>query len=292
MLGALCVTLVKIFISKSEEEKRQSTSLLMFMILPVLSAVLNSFYYGISFLWAFTSMLLVMIHLDSQQKIINDEKIMRTLETEKVARMEAELAQSRISIMLSQIQPHFLYNVLCVIQDLCYGKAPEAEQATIEFSEFLRGNLDSLGATKPITFEQELKHTQNYLSLEKRRFGQRLNVIYDINITDFMIPALTLQPIVENAVRYGVLYKESGGTVWISANDDGDNYIITVKDDGVGFDITQKKNDGRTHIGIENVRERLEKMSGGSLAIESIKGKGTKAEIKIPKQFSQRTTDI
>lgn len=201
----------------------------------------------------------------------------------RYVRRERELLDSQTKIMLSQIQPHFLYNALCVIQDLCHGTAPEAEKATVEFSEFLRSNLDSLRATAPIPFEAELKHTRNYLSLEQRRFGEDLKVIYDIETKNFSLPALTLEPIVENAVRYGVLQREEGGTVWISTREEPDAFRVTVRDDGVGFDVTVTKQDGRSHIGIQNVRDRLEQMCGGSLVIVSTPGKGTVATIIVPK---------
>lgn len=198
-------------------------------------------------------------------------------------RRERELQDSQTKIMLSQIQPHFLYNALCVIQDLCHGTAPEAEKATVEFSEFLRSNLDSLRATAPIPFAAELKHTRNYLSLEQRRFGEDLKVVYDIETQDFSLPALTLEPIVENAVRYGVLQREDGGTVWISTREEKDAFCVTVRDDGVGFDVTVPKQDGRSHVGIQNVRDRLDRMCGGSLVIASTPGKGTVATITVPK---------
>jgi two-component sensor histidine kinase len=201
-----------------------------------------------------------------------------------LAKKERELAESRMAIMLSQIQPHFLYNALAVIQDMCHDKAPEAEQATVEFAEFLRGNMDSLRATEPIPFSQELRHTQNYLSLEKKRFGDRITVHYDIRADGFMLPALTLQPIVENAVRYGVMQRESGGTVRISAEETAAAYVVTVTDDGVGFDPGAPKTDGRTHIGIANVSDRLRAMCGGTLVISSTAGKGTVAVISLPKK--------
>lgn len=197
---------------------------------------------------------------------------------------EKELTESRVAVMLSQIQPHFLYNALSVIQDMCHGKSPEAEEATIEFSEFLRSNLDSLNHNGPVSFEQELKHTRNYLSLEHKRFGERLNIKYDIMATEFCLPALTLQPIVENAVRYGVLQKEGSGTVVISSLETEKGFEVRVVDDGMGFDVNMTKNDGRTHIGIENVRERLRAMSNGELIINSILGEGTVAVIRIPKE--------
>ena len=203
-----------------------------------------------------------------------------------VAEKENLLMQSRVSIMLSQIQPHFLYNALSAIQYMCHGKAPEAEQATIQFAEFLRGNLDSLQADAPIPFRQELKHTQNYLWLEKQRFEDDLRVEYDIQAEDFNIPALTLQPIVENAVRYGVMKKEYGGTVHIASRETPDAFVVTVSDDGAGFDPYIPKADGRTHIGISNVGERLRIMCGGRLDITSTPGEGTVAKISVPKEAS------
>jgi len=201
-----------------------------------------------------------------------------------LAEQEKELTESRIAVMLSQIQPHFLYNALSVIQDMCHGKSPEAEEATVEFSEFLRSNLDSLNLSVPVSFEQELKHTKNYLSLESKRFGDRLNIRYEIGATGFRMPALTLQPIVENAVRYGILQKEGTGTVVISRVEKEDGFEVRVIDDGLGFDVNMTKDDGRTHIGIENVRERLRVMSDGELKISSIPGEGTVAVIRIPKE--------
>lgn len=196
---------------------------------------------------------------------------------------EQQLNQNRIAIMLSQIQPHFLYNALLVIQGMCHGKAPDAEQSTIEFSEFLRGNMDSLSENRPIPFERELKHTQNYLSLEKKRFGDRLRVEYDLQTTTFCLPALSLQPLVENAVRYGVMQRETGGTVRIATLEDEVSYQVIVTDDGVGFDISKKKMDGRTHIGIDNVRNRLATLCGGKLQVDSRRNYGTTAIITLPK---------
>ena len=207
----------------------------------------------------------------------------------QLAEKEKELTESRMAVMLSQIQPHFLYNALAVIQNMCHGKAPEAEETTVEFAEFLRANLDSLSQREPIPFAQELHHTQNYLAIVHKRYGDALKVKYDIRATDFRIPALTLQPIVENAVRYGVMQREGGGTVRIGSSESEFDYSVTVTDDGVGFDVQEPKTDGRTHIGILNVRSRLEDMCGGSLSILSEKDRGTTAVILIPKEMSSET---
>lgn len=203
---------------------------------------------------------------------------------EQAQRVENELLQSRISVMLSQIQPHFLYNSLGVIRELCHSNPTLAEAATVEFSDFLRGNLDSLKADKPVDFGIELAHTKHYLELEKLRFADRLKVSFCIETSDFRIPTLTLQPMVENAIRYGVGKREEGGYIVISAIEYETHFEVTVMDDGVGFDINTPMEDSRTHIGIENVRQRLWRMSGGTLKIESKMNEGTTAKIILPKE--------
>lgn len=197
--------------------------------------------------------------------------------------LENELTQSRIAVMLSQIQPHFLYNSLGAIQRLCTKDPKLAEETVIEFTNYLRGNMSSLSMQKPIPFEIELQHVENYLALEKKRFGERLHVVYEIHTTNFTIPVLTLQPIVENAVRHGVTKRDDGGTVTIRTEESDANFIITIADDGVGFEPNNIKQDGQQHIGIENVRSRLTAMCGGTLTIQSKRDTGTAAILTIPK---------
>ncbi|MGN1467956.1 MAG: sensor histidine kinase [Ruminococcus sp.] len=198
--------------------------------------------------------------------------------------MQNEMLQMRVSIMVSQIQPHFLYNSLTSIAQLCEKNPKKAKKATIEFSEYLRRNMNSLKEQAPVPFESELKHLETYLSLEKMRFGDELNIVYDIETSDFLIPSLTVQPLVENAVKHGVGMLEDGGTVTIATREYDDRYEVIVSDDGVGFDVTKKPNDGRTHVGMENVRNRLKTMCNAVLVIESQVGVGTKATITIPKE--------
>ncbi|MEG1516431.1 MAG: ATP-binding protein, partial [Clostridia bacterium] len=114
-------------------------------------------------------------------------------------------------------------------------------------------------------------------------FEERLRVVYDIERADFCVPALTMQPLVENAVKHGVVKRPKGGTVTISTREWADFYEITIADNGVGFDINEPQVDPDTHIGIQNVRDRLWSMCGGTLSIKSEVGKGTEASIKIPK---------
>ena len=204
------------------------------------------------------------------------------IEAEKQA-MELRLQENQISIMLSQIQPHFLYNTLNSIYQLCETNPMRARFMVNSFSEYLRNNLSSLEETGLITFETELSHVNTYLDIEKVRFEDTLEIEYDIKCMDFSLPVLTVQPIVENAVKHGTSKKRGGGRVRISTEDDGQDYVITVSDTGCGFDPDVPRNDGKRHVGIENVRQRLANMCSGSLTIESKVGEGTVATIRIPK---------
>jgi len=189
----------------------------------------------------------------------------------------------RISIILSQIQPHFLYNALTLIQQYCRTDPKIAEETVIEFSNYLRGSLDSLVLRKTITFEREFRHVKNYLNIEKKRFEDKLNTEFDIKTENFMLPPLALQVIVENAVRHGITKKEGSGTVRIETCEKDGNIMISVIDDGVGFIQSEEqeflyKRPG----GILNVRNSLTSMCGGFLEITSKPDVGTKAVITIP----------
>jgi sensor histidine kinase YesM len=168
--------------------------------------------------------------------------------------------------------------------DLCDSNPKQAKAAIADFADYLRGNLSSLKTENLISFATEIEHIEKYLRLEKLRFQEELKVVYDIQTRDFMIPTLSIQPLVENAVKHGVGQKIGGGTVTISTSETEDEYIICVTDDGVGFTEGEYADDGGTHIGIENIKKRLEMMINGKLKIESKKGEGTKACVLIPKR--------
>ncbi len=210
-----------------------------------------------------------------------------TQQSRTLEETENTLLDTRVKLMMSQIQPHFLYNALSSISYLCTEDPAEAEKATNEFADYLRGNLKSINSEHPIPFEDELKHTETYLSIEKRRFPKKLNVWYNIKTTDFTIPALSIQPIAENAVRYGVESRFEPTLIIISSYEGDDEYVVKVSDDGGGFDVDAVFKDGKEHIGIIGVRNRLKKMSGGTLEINSVIGKGTEAVFHIPKNTSE-----
>lgn len=202
---------------------------------------------------------------------------------ERYCIQQEENIRLRTDIMLSQIQPHFLFNCLSVIQEICHTDPEEAEKAIGQFARFLRHNMDSLTNDEMIPFEKELKHTERYLELQKLRFGEDLNVEYDLEKTDFWLPPLTLQPLVENAVTHGIREKESGrGTVIIQTRDYGDRYEVTVKDDGPG--ISSGGDPERSHVGLSNVKSRLNTICSAELMLVSEPGEGTVAVIVLPKE--------
>ncbi len=200
-------------------------------------------------------------------------------------RAEKELYEAKVAVMTSQIQPHFMYNALTSIAMMCQIDPETAQEATVTFAKYLRGNMDSLKQTKPVPFEVELEHLKKYLYIEKLRFGKKLNVEYDIKATDFCIPMLSVQPLVENAVKHGVGMKKKGGTVTISTRETDSAFEVIISDNGVGFDTSAPKaDDGRSHVGMENTRSRLKQMCGGEITIQSTVGEGTTATITLPKE--------
>ena len=214
--------------------------------------------------------------------------VMVSDQTEQYYRQVEENANLQAEIILSQIRPHFIFNTLGAIHRLCRDD-PEAREAIGRFATYLRGNMDSLSLREPVPFTRELEHTKAYLDLELLRFGDELTVVYDLDCTDFLLPTLTLQPLVENAVVHGVREKESGaGTVTVSTRELPDRFEISVTDDGPGFDPDEKPGDNRSHIGLENVRSRLKSLCGGELRIASRPGHGSKVTIVLPKGQGER----
>lgn len=287
IIWSLALTFQGFLDAEEPERKRQSLSLVVFMLLPICGTVLETLFYGVSWTWPFTALSLLMVYFSVQQQQFTEQQMEILRRAEESAELKNQLTNSRVALMLSQMQPHFLYNALSSIKALCTRDPQLAAQASGDFAAFLRSNMDSLTNDKPVSFQQELEHTRHYLALEQIRFRDRLRIRYDIRAEQFTMPTLTLQPIVENAVRYGTMQRIEGGTVTIASLETADAYQVVVSDDGVGFDPREKKNDGRSHVGIQNVRDRLALLCGGTLTIESVPDKGTVATMSIPKQTAQ-----
>ena len=216
---------------------------------------------------------------------INAATKARELEMEKIT-LNAALAESRVSTMMSQIRPHFIYNTLGSIEQLCKLDPQKAGELVHNFAKYLRGNFGELDNPRPILMSQEMDHVHHYISIENVRFPD-MTFTFEMNSPDFPIPDLTVQPIVENAIKHGLMKLPRGGTIRVVSYETESAFCISVIDDGVGFDTSVTLED-RKHLGLRNIRERLKVMVGGSLEIESTPGVGTKVLITIPKEVQTK----
>lgn len=279
-IAFFCLTLIAVMCMRYRQSLGQSAkALFAYAVLPTVSVLAQGFLYGLSLVNLGITAPLVMLYVVHQKERVRQFREQTLL----MAQQKEELTSQRIELMTSQIQPHFIFNSLATISCLCTIDPNLAEEATNRFAQYLRMNLDTLGKSTRVPFRQEMEHTKTYLWLEKLRFEDSLNIEYDVDDSiDFILPPLTLQPIVENAVKHGICKKRGGGTVRISVQAEPTGHRIIVEDDGVGFDPNVPPKDGRSHVGMVNTRERLRHICDGEMTIESQVGVGTKVEIFIP----------
>ena len=198
---------------------------------------------------------------------------------EQYMRQQREIAHQRSSVMVLQMRPHFIYNTMMGIYYLCDQDAAKAKQVTLDFTSYLRKNFTAIASEEMIPFNDELEHTRAYLAVEQAQFEDSLFVSFDTPHTMFRVPPLTLQPIVENAVKHGM--NESCDPIHISVvtrQTDLSSEII-VNDDGPGFKPTD---DDEPHIALNNIRQRLELMCGGTLEVAPRESGGTSVKVTIP----------
>ncbi len=192
-----------------------------------------------------------------------------------------ELSESKVSLLMEQIHPHFIYNSLQQIA-LLSEEGSDVRQAIYDFSAFLRSNFESLTESGMIPFEKEMDHVDLYLNLSRVSVSKKFDVVKDFKVTDFSLPALSLQPLVENAVQYGIGMSSEGEKITIQSFEEKGYIVIRVTDNGHGRSAdlqTQKKHKS---VGTKNVAERLRLLCNGRLEIENGFGE-TKASIYIPK---------
>ena len=192
------------------------------------------------------------------------------------------LTDSQLHTMQLQINPHFLYNTLGSIASLCDSSPEDAQEMIYLLSDYLHDHFSEISKPSVISFQDELAQLKHYLSIECIRFPN-IQIHYDIQAEDFDIPVLTLQPLVENAIRHGICKKrKSEGNITIASFETKTRWVVTVTDDGAGFKAYPSPNSSG-HIGIQNVRTRLHLLCGGVLKIISRPDEGTTCRITIPK---------
>lgn len=274
--GYQFVMLASIFVLSITNKKltcREKTAFALYCILPLVAIILQNIFKGYAIGYAS-----IIIAIEILFLLLNVQKNM-ILQQEEEKNKEAQ-----IKIMLSQIQPHFIYNSLSSISTLIQLDPVKAQAALDNFTEYLRHNISSLTETRLISFEEELKHIESYVALEIMRFGDRVKVVYDIRATDFYVPPLCIQPIVENAIKHGILKKLEGGCLTLRSYETADSFVVEVLDDGVGFCMEEIDFKGNRHFGINNIKYRLEKTCGGELTVLSEIDKGTQVTVRLRKK--------
>lgn len=251
---------------------REKTAFYIYCFLPAIAIILQNVFrgYAIAYLSILISTEILFFFINVSRNI-------------QLAEEQEKNKEAQIKIMMSQINPHFVYNSLSSISTLISIDPKKAQQALDNFTEYLRHNISSLTETHLIHFEDELRHIETYVSLEKIRFNERIRVNYDIQVRDFYVPPLSIQPIVENAIKHGILKNIEGGTITFKTYETPKAYVVEIIDDGVGFNIDKINFSENKHFGINNIRHRLKSMCNGDLYISGEEGKGVKAVITFYK---------
>jgi hypothetical protein len=192
---------------------------------------------------------------------------------------QREIAHQRARIMVLQMRPHFIYNAMTSIYYLCAKDSKKAQQVTMDFTAYLRKNFTAIASEDTVPFSDELEHTRAYLAVEQVQFEDSLLVDYDTPHKEFRLPPLTLQPIVENAVKHGMDPEYAPLHISIRTRETDSGSEITVEDNGPGF---APADDCEPHIALENIRQRLEMMCNGKMTIHPREGGGTVVTVTIP----------
>ena len=240
---------------------------LSFALFPVAAAIARQFWRGVSFMPVMVSLSVMLVYY-----FIHLQQIM------DVREQELRVDKNRVTATLTRLQPSFLYSTLDTIRDLCDTDPAAAQQAVAEFAEYFRGNLDSLELDEPISVSKELEHVRHFLRLEQTRMGARLQVRYDVEPVNFLLPPLTLRALVENAVKYGVDARPGGGAVTIRVGQTPQMYLVTVSTDDGGDSAEDIPPE------LQSVRDRIWKQCRGSLTVCSEPGIGISVTVQIPKE--------
>jgi len=253
---------------------RQRHALLIYMAAPLVAMVLQMFFYGLLLVvfGTITGALAMFVFILSEQ-------------IDMAMRHARDSAEKEFGMKVLQMRPHFIYNAMTSIYYLVDADPRAAKAAIRDFSKYLHQNFSAVVKTNLVPFEEELAHTQAYLAVEQTRFGDRLEVTFDTPHTVFRLPPLTLEPIVENAVKHGMDPDCDPLRIRIRTRATENGSEVTVENDGADFDHMESGGDG---VGLINVRERLALMCGGSLTINPRSGGGTIVTLWIPDAAESR----
>ena len=266
----LLIDIIALYRRGNVLSRRQRQAFAVYFIIPLICMLIQMVAYGLYMIVIGTSIAAIFMFT-----VILHEQMNRY-----IAQQE-ENASQRISIKILQMRPHFIYNTMMSIYYLIGEDKEKAQEVILDFTDYLRHNFTAISKEEMISFPEELEHARVYLAVEKARFEDQLFVEFDTPYTSFRIPSLTLQPVVENAVKYGVSPELKPLYITISTRDTGNGAEIRVEDTGQGY---RPADDNEPHIALENIRERLKMMCGGTLEISQRDAGGTIVTISVPQQ--------
>ena len=265
----LVLNLIGLFRRRNRFSKRQQQALLVYMAAPLAAIVIQMFSYGV-----------LLVSLGTLVGAYVMFIFILTEQTDIAVRQARENAEKEFGLKVLQMRPHFIYNAMTSIYYLVDTDPEAAKGAIRDFSQYLHRNFSAVVKTENVPFEEELAHTRAYLAIEKTRFGERLDVRYDTPETAFSLPPLTVEPIVENAVKHGMDPDLDALHILIRTRSLADAWEITVINDGAEFDLSESDGEG---VGLKNVSDRLRIMCGGTLTITPLEGGGADVTLRIPK---------
>lgn len=279
LFGLMLVPLVLIMIlniiglirRKNKLSKRRFTALIIYIV-PMTAAVFAHMFTIVTVLVALgmslcALMMFVLILSDNEEQVMLQQR---------------EIANQRASVMVLQMRPHFICNTMMGIYYLCDQNPEKAKQVTLDFTTYLRRNFTAIASDDTIPFSDELEHTRAYLAVEKAQLDDALFVSFDTPHTMFRVPPLTLQPIVENAVKHGMKSSSDPIHIFVTTRKTDEASEIIVEDDGPGYSPVD---DNEPHIALNNIRQRLEFMCGGKLIINPREGGGTSVKVTVPDSY-------
>jgi CheY-like chemotaxis protein/anti-sigma regulatory factor (Ser/Thr protein kinase) len=199
-----------------------------------------------------------------------------------------KLLASQLMFLQAQIKPHFLFNTLSVLSSMAEVNPPMTKQLILDLADYLRGGIDFESSTGIIRLSKEIEIVRAYVSIEQARFRNRIDTeFYLEGDLEVEVPLLAIQPLVENAIRHGILPKNERGKILVSVVNDGHRVVIEVRDDGIGMvpeEVERIKHQAvvsESGIGLSNIQRRLQILFGASLSIESVQGEGTTVSFSI-----------
>ncbi|MEG0893197.1 MAG: histidine kinase [Oscillospiraceae bacterium] len=269
---------------KSPGTHEMIVGMLLFVLISIIA--LFMFYFGKSNLYSIAFavgqiVLIIFLSLGAIRKAFSVATSARLSEENETKSLKAQN-----SLLVSQISSHFFYHVLSAVRTLIKIDPNSAYKMMGDLSKYLRYKTDSGSRMNDLVkFSDELKAIEAYVALKKVLLGDRLKVIYEIENSDFYIPVLSVQPIVENAIKHGIEKKEIGGTVRITAREDEKHYNVIVEDDGMGFDENSVNAGDKISVSRRNIEERLSYYGDNKIEIENSLSKGTKVTIRFIKEM-------